>query len=86
MKLSEEISIALLYVIWHLNIMDLSHMISYISITIKALVTCNLVTSKPLLGKMPMLVLDLVALGCEATVAVIAFERFVARVDPLMKQ
>ena len=85
MKLSEEIRIALFDVSGHVNFVDLSYMISYISITIKALEASSLVTSEPLLIKMPILVLNLVTLGCEATVAEIAFERFVARMDPLMK-
>ena len=85
MKLSEKTRTAVLDMSWHVDFMNLSNVICYISVAIKALEASNLVTFEPLLAKMPILVLNLVAFGCEASVAVLTFVRFISRMDPLMK-
>lgn len=85
MKLSEQIRTTILNMTRHVNFMNLSNVIWYIPIAIETFLASNLIASEPLLTKMPSLMLNLVAFGCKAAVAVLALERFIARMNALVK-
>ena len=86
LKLKKEVRTTLLDVSWHFEFMDLSDVICYVSISIKALKASNLVAFESLLAKMSILVLNLVAFGWESSAAILTLKRFIARMNPLMKK